>query len=144
MSLQVHRLRATLISYLRKSSDPPRLISKERRIAEELYSNPVPTSRLPFGLPTHTFIAEAEKRRVKLPRKQHLALYLFKKRLLRVMPSKVNNNPEYALFCVHTVAEMHLHMFMAEECLHIARQLPKIVTHLRQYGVAEEYQTEKM
>jgi hypothetical protein len=84
-----------------------------------------------FDLPTHTFIAEAEKRIADLSRKQHLAVYLFKKRLLRVLPSKVINHPEYAFFYVRIVVEMHLHMFMAEEYIGVARQLPIVVAYLK-------------
>jgi hypothetical protein len=56
---------------------------------------------------------------------------------------KMINYPEYTLFYVRTVVEMHLHMFMAEEYIGVARQLPNIVAYLREYSVAEEYQREK-
>jgi hypothetical protein len=77
--------------------------------------------RLPFDLSTHTFIAEAEGRIADMSHKLHLALYVFKKRLLRVFPSKVINYPEYALFYIRTVVEMYLHMFMAKEYIGVAR-----------------------
>jgi hypothetical protein len=75
--------------------------------------------------------------------KQHFALYVFKKRLLRVLPNKVINYPECALFYVRIVVEMHLHMFMAKEYIGVARQLPTVVEYLRQCSVAEELQREK-
>jgi hypothetical protein len=83
----------TLISYARKFTYSPRLKLKGKSIVKELYYTAVPTGRLPFDLPTHTFIAEAEKRVADISHKQHLALYLFKKRLLRVLHSKVVNYP---------------------------------------------------
>jgi hypothetical protein len=99
--------------------------------------------RLPFDLPTHTFITEAEKRITDMSYKQHLAVYIFKKRLLRALPSKVINHPEYALFYIRIVVEMHLHMFMAKEYIGVARWLPSVVAYLKQCSVAEEYQQEK-
>jgi hypothetical protein len=94
-------------------------------------------------LPIHTFIYEAEKRVADVSRKQHLALYLFKKRLLRVLPNKVINHPECALFYERIVVEMHLHMFMAEEYIGVARQLPSVIAYLKECSVAEKHQTEK-
>jgi hypothetical protein len=93
----------------------------------------VPTGKLPFDLPIHTFIAEAERRIANLSRQQHLFSYLFKKRLLQVLPSKVINHPECALFYVRTVVEMYLHMFMAKEYIGVARQLPIVVKYIKQY-----------
>jgi hypothetical protein len=81
-------------------------------------------------MPIRTFIAKAEKRIADLSYKQHLSLYLFKKRLLRVLPSKVINHPEYALFYIRTVVEMHLHMFMAEEYIRVGSQLPSVIAYL--------------
>jgi hypothetical protein len=77
-------------------------------------------------------------------REQHLALYVFKKRLLRALLNKVINYPEYALFYVRTVVEMHLHIFMAKEYIGVARQLSNVVAYLRQCSVAEEHQKEKV
>jgi hypothetical protein len=56
---------------------------------------------------------------------------------------KVINHPECALFYVRTVVEMHLHMFMAEEYIGVARQLPNVVGYLKEYSVAEVKQKEK-
>jgi hypothetical protein len=60
-----------------------------------------------------------------------------------VLSSKVINYLEYGLFYVRTVIEMHLHMFMAEEYIGVARQFPRVITHLKQYSVVEEYQRDK-
>jgi hypothetical protein len=84
---------------------------------------------------THTFIAEADKLIANLSYKQHLALYIFKKRLLRVLLSKVINHPEYALFCVRIVVEMHLHMFLAKDYIGVARLLPSAVVYLKSCSV---------
>jgi hypothetical protein len=108
-------------------------------IAEVFYRTAVPTGRLPFDLLTHTFITEAERRVADLSYNQHLAMYLFKKRLLRVLPGKIINYPECALFYVRTVIEIHLHMFMAKDYIGVARQFPSVVMYLKQYRVAEKY-----
>jgi hypothetical protein len=76
-------------------------------------------------------MAEAEEQIADLPYKQHLALYLFKKRLLRALFNKAISKPEYALFYVRTVVEMYLHMFMAKEYIGVARQLPSVTAYLR-------------
>jgi hypothetical protein len=34
-------------------------------------------------------------------------------------------------------------MFIAKEYIGVARQLPTVVEYLREYSIAEEYQTEK-
>jgi hypothetical protein len=60
-----------------------------------------------------------------------------------VLPSKVINHPECALFYVRTVVEMHLHMLMAEEYRDLARQLPIVVAYMKQCSVANGYQREK-
>jgi hypothetical protein len=87
--------------------------------------------RLPFDLQIHTFIAAAERRIADLSYKQHLALYLFKKRLLRVLPTKVINYPECDLFYVRTVVEMHLHMLITKDYMGVSRHLPNIVVYLK-------------
>jgi hypothetical protein len=101
--------------------------------------NAVPTGRLPFDLPTDTFVAEAERRIANLSRQQHLFSYLFKKRLLQVLPSKVINHPECTLFYVRLVVEMYLHMFMAKEYIGIVRQLPTVLEYLKWYSVVDKY-----
>jgi hypothetical protein len=53
------------------------------------------------------------------------------------------NYPEYALFYVRIVVEMHLHMFMAEEYIGVARQLPIAIAYLKHCLVVEEHQIEK-
>jgi hypothetical protein len=107
------------------------LAKKGKSITEELYWTSVPTGRLPLDMPTHIFIAEAEIRVADMSVKQHLALYLFKKRLLRVLPRKVANYPKFALFYIRIVVEMHLHMFMAKEYRGISKQLPNIIVYLK-------------
>jgi hypothetical protein len=87
--------------------------------------------RLPFDMPIITSIVDAKKRLADLSRTQHLTLYLFKKRLLRVLLNKVINYPECALFSIRTVVEMHLHMFMSEDYIGITHQLLKAVAYLK-------------
>jgi hypothetical protein len=60
-----------------------------------------------------------------------------------MLPSKVINHPECTVFYVRTVIETHLHMFMAEEYIGVARQLPSVVAYLKECSVAEKHQTEK-
>jgi hypothetical protein len=58
---------------------------------------------------------------------QHLRLYLFKKRLLKVLGRRRKEKPKFGLFYIRTVIEIHLHMFMAEDYKGIVRQLPMAI-----------------
>jgi hypothetical protein len=96
-----------------------------------LYDILVPTGELPLNLSIQIFVAEGETRVTNLSHKQHLAVYMLKKRLLRALPQKVINHPEHALFYMQTVVEIYLHMYMAKEYVGVIRQLPNAVTYLR-------------
>jgi hypothetical protein len=88
-----------------------------------------------FGLRTGSLFHEAEVRIADLTYQQHIRLYLFKKRLLRVLDKRRRERPEFGLFYVRTMVEIHLHMFMAEDYKGIAQQLPSAIQFLLCYKV---------
>jgi hypothetical protein len=66
---------------------------------------------------------------------QHFRLYIFKKRLLKVLGKRRKERPELGLLYVRTVMEIHIHMFMAEDYNGIVQQLPLAIKFLGRYKV---------
>lgn len=68
---------------------------------------------LPLDMPMEQFVSEAEQRLRQLPKEVHFRCYIFKKKLLEVIPGKCEEYPEFRLLYARTIVETALHEFVA-------------------------------